>query len=211
MILPSDLPETIPLFPLPGGVLLPRARLPLHVFEPRYLALLDDALRTASRLIGIVQPVEKDSETLHQVGCLGRVTSFTETDDNRYMITLTGVSRFRIEQLEDGFTPYKCARISWAGFEHDSKRVSRDPSFDRQGFLGLLQRYFDLRDLSTDWEQIQGAEEDMLVNSLSMLCPFSIEEKQALLEAENLAERRRTLTALLEYAIYSNSDDEVIQ
>ncbi len=211
MILPADLPDVIPLFPLSEAILMPRAKLSLHVFEPRYLTMLDDTLRSDHRLIGMVQPMQADSEALHQVGCVGRVTSFTETEDHRYMITLSGVSRFRIEQIEEGFNPYKKARVNWRGFEGDSRSMSKDPSFDRGGFLKILRRYFDLRDLSTDWEQIQGAEEEMLINSLSMLCPFSIEEKQALLEAINLAERRRTLTALLEYAIYSSSDTEVIQ
>ncbi len=211
MILPTELPDTIPLFPLPEAILLPRARLPLHVFEPRYLTMLDDALKTGRRLVGMVQPMENDAESLHQIGCAGRITSFTETDDNRYMITLTGVSRFRIDQLEDGFVPYRRAQVSWADFDTDHHRAIRDPSFNSQEFFALLKRYFDLRDLSTDWEQLQGAEEEMLVNSLSMLCPFSVEEKQALLEAENLAERRRTLTALLEYTIYSGTDKEVIQ
>ena len=211
MVLPADLPNTIPLFPLPEVILLPRARLPLHVFEPRYLAMLDDALKTSDRMIGIVQPLEAEVESLHQIGCVGRITSFTETDDHRYMVTLTGVSRFRIDQIEDGFAPYRRAQITWADFAKDGNSALRDPTFDRDKFLTLLRRYFDLRDLSTDWDQIQGAGEEMLVNTLAMLCPFTIEEKQALLEAENLAERRRTLTALLEYAIFSGSDTEVIQ
>ncbi len=122
MIKVTDLPETLPVFPLPGALLLPRARLPLHVFEPRYLAMLDDVLKTSSRLIGMVQPNEvpgREGTGLQMIGCVGRITQFSETDDHRYLVTLTGVSRFRILRAVDGFSPYRRCDVSWDGFARD--------------------------------------------------------------------------------------------
>ncbi len=211
---PADLPETIPLFPLPGALLLPRARLPLHIFEPRYLAMLDDCLKTPHRLIGMVQPVETGASgpsRLHGIGCAGRLTQFSETEDGRYMITLTGISRFRIRQEVTGFSPYRRADVRWSDFERDLGPEEEDPSFDREVFLKLLSRYFEAASLQTDWESLEEADDELLVNSLSMLCPFSVEEKQALLEAPQLPDRRETLTALMEFACRSGSSDEVIQ
>jgi Lon protease-like protein len=207
---PSDLPEVIPVFPLPGALMLPRARLPLNIFEPRYLAMLDDALKTDHRLIGMIQPLESRGDrppTLRRIGCAGRVTSLSETDDGRYLIALAGVSRFRVREEIEGFTPYRRVRADWQGFERDLTEGDRDAGFDRKGFLSLLKRYFEAARLSSDWESLEEAEEEMLVNSLSMLCPFSVEEKQALLEAPRLAERRETLCALMEFAIASRGED----
>jgi Lon protease-like protein len=207
---PSDLPEVIPVFPLPGALMLPRARLPLNIFEPRYLAMLDDALKTDHRLIGMIQPLESRGDrppTLRRIGCAGRVTSLSETDDGRYLIALAGVSRFRVREEIEGFTPYRRVRADWQGFERDLAEGDRDAGFDRKGFLALLRRYFEAARLSSDWDSLEEANEEMLVNSLSMLCPFSVEEKQALLEAPRLAERRETLCALMEFAIASRGED----
>lgn len=203
-----DLPASIPLFPLPGALLLPRARLPLHIFEPRYLAMLDDTLKTQHRLIGMVQPMEG---RLHDIGCAGRLTQFSETEDGRYMITLSGVSRFRILREVGGFTPYLKADIAWSEFDRDLGGEDQDPEFDREVFLGLLSRYFTSVGLSTDWESLKEADDELLINSLSMLCPFDVEEKQALLEAPCLSDRRKTLSALMEFACRGGSTDEVVQ
>ncbi|EPX86047.1 LON peptidase substrate-binding domain-containing protein [Salipiger mucosus] len=200
-----DLPGTIPVFPLPGALLLPRARLPLHIFEPRYLAMLDDALKTDTRVIGMVQPDEAAARDgghgLHRIGCAGRVTQFSETEDGRYMITLTGLSRFRILRETDGFTPYRRCEVSWEGFDQDMQPVEHDPTFDREAFLALLTRYFETMNLSTDWDSLKEAEDELLVNSLSMLLDFAHEDKQALLEAPSLTTRRETLVTLIEYAL----------
>lgn len=208
-----DFPETIALFPLPGAVLLPRGRLPLHIFEPRYLAMLDDALKTPHRLIGMIQPCPGPGgkDTLHRIGCAGRVTAFSETEDGRYMITLAGMSRFRLIEEQDGFSPYRRARVSWAGFERDLGADEVDTSMDRPAFLALLGRYLDSEGLKTDWESLKDAEDELLINSLSMLCPFEPEEKQALLEAPGLSTRRETLVTLMEYALHGGSSEEVIQ
>jgi Lon protease-like protein len=206
----ADLPETIPVFPLPGALMLPRARLPLNIFEPRYLAMLDDALKSEHRLIGMIQPLEARGDgppTLRRIGCAGRVTSFSETEDGRYLIALSGLCRFRVAREVEGFTPYRRVAAEWADFARDLAGVDEDPGFDRKPFLHLLKRYFEAARLSSDWDSLEDADEEMLVNSLSMLCPFAVEEKQALLEAPRLAERRETLCALMEFAIASRGDD----
>lgn len=201
MISKSDLPEQIPLFPLPGALMLPRARLPLNIFEPRYLAMLDDVLKTPHRLIGMIQPADATGERLHSIGCAGRVTTFNETEDNRYMITLTGISRFRLEAIRDGFSPYLKAAVDWDGFERDLGPAEVDEGLDREAFLDTLARYLDLADLRTDWDSLKEADDELLINSLAMLLPFGTEDKQALLEAPSLTTRRETLAALMEFAL----------
>lgn len=204
MIKVADLPGTIPIFPLPGALLLPRARLPLHIFEPRYLQMLDDALKTPERLIGMVQPNEVEGRKgngLHTIGCAGRVTQFSETEDNRYLITLTGISRFRVQSELDGFTPYRRCDVSWSGFDRDQGRTEADPQFDRPAFLDLLGRYFAAQSLSADWDTLKDADDELLINSLSMMLDFDPEDKQALLEAPSLSTRRETLVTLIEFAL----------
>ena len=212
MISKTDLPDTIPVFPLPGALLLPRARLPLHLFEPRYLAMLDDVLKTSNRLIGMVQPYETPGGgRLHAIGCAGKVTAFSETEDGRYMITLSGASRFRIMGEVEGFTPYRRCNVNWSGFEADLGPVEKDPGFDRPAFMKALGRYLAEKGLSTDWDSLGEAEDELLINSLSMLCPFDPEDKQALLEAPSLTTRRETLMTLIEYDLRGGSGEEVMQ
>jgi len=214
MIQAADLPRTIPVFPLPGALLLPRARLPLHIFEPRYLAMLDDTMKTSHRLIGMIQPREvpgAPESKLHSIGCAGRLTAFSETEDGRYMITLTGVSRYRILSETEGFAPYVRADVKWEDFSRDLGPAEKDKVFDRPHFLGLLGRYFEAKGLSTDWESLKEAESELLINSLSMLCPFDAEDKQALLEAPSLATRRETLVTLIEFALRGGSNEEIMQ
>lgn len=214
MIKPGDnLPDTIPVFPLTGALLLPRARLPLHIFEPRYLQMLDDALKTPHRLIGMVQPWEAPGgqKRLQSIGCAGRLTGFSETEDGRYMITLTGISRYRIMSEVEGFTPYRRARVEWQDFQRDRGDAEQDPSLRRESFFALLGRYFQAMNLSTDWENLKEADPELLINALSMLCPFEPQDKQALLEAPSLATRRETLVTLMEFALRGGGDDEVMQ
>jgi hypothetical protein len=214
MMSAADLPDTIPVFPLPGALLLPRARLPLHIFEPRYLAMLDDTMKTSHRLIGMVQPREvpgTGEKRLHSIGCAGRLTQFSETEDGRYMITLAGMSRFRVRDEVTGFTPYRRCDVSWDGFGADLGPTETDKTFDREAFLNLLSRYFSAMDLSTDWESLQEAEDELLINSLSMLCPFDAEEKQALLEAPSLRTRRETLVTLIEFVLRGGAPEDALQ
>lgn len=208
---PSDLPEVIPLFPLPGALLLPRGRLPLHVFEPRYLAMLEDVLKTRERLIGIIQPrpAPEGQRRLSAIGCAGRVTSFTETEDGRYMIVLTGISRFRMLNEVQGFTPYLRAEVGWDAFTKDMGAAETDDLLDRERFLQLLKRFFASRNFSTDWDGLSEAPDEVLVNSLAMLCPFDPEEKQALLEAPTLAGRRETLQVLMEFALRGDGEGQL--
>lgn len=211
----GDLPDCIPVFPLPGALLLPRARLPLNIFEPRYLAMLEDTLKTQHRLIGMVQPITVaeggEAGRLHQIGCAGRVTAFQETEDGRYLITLSGISRYRLGEPVDGFAPYARARVDWTSFERDLGRPEHDAAFDRAAFLAVLARYFETAQLSSDWDSLKEADVELLVDSLCMLCPFDPEEKQALLEAPTLAERRETLMTLMEFAARGGGDEGAMQ
>ncbi len=210
----SDLPDTIPVFPLPGALLLPRARLPLHIFEPRYLQMMDDCLKTSSRLIGMVQPNEvpgRQGHGLHRIGCAGRLTQFSETEDNRYLITLTGISRFRVLSEVDGFLPYRRCKVDWSSFDRDMGSSEGDTFFDRSKFMSLLGRYFDARGLSADWDTLKDADDELLLNSLSMMLDFEPEDKQALLEAPSLSTRRETLVTLIEFALRGGGEGEVMQ
>jgi len=201
----SDLPQSIPVFPLPGALLLPRARLPLHIFEPRYLAMIEDTMKTPHRLIGMIQP--SGSRGLHLIGCAGRMTAFSETEDGRYMITLAGVSRFRIDDEIEGFAPYSRYNVRWTGFDRDLGKSEFDHDLDRAKLLELLSRYFVDQGLETDWDSLKDAEDELLINSLSMLCPFPPEDKQALLEAPTLETRRETLITLIEFALRGGTDE----
>ena len=162
----------------------------------------------------MIQPREvpgSSDRKLHAIGCSGRLTAFSETEDGRYMITLSGASRFRITREVDGFTPYIRADIAWSGFERDLGAVEKDTDFARKAFLDLLQRFFEAKGLSTDWDSLKEAENELLINSLSMLCPFDHEDKQALLEAPSLTTRRETLVTLIEFALRGGNNEEVMQ
>lgn len=213
MISPSGLPETLPVFPLPGALLLPRSRLPLHIFEPRYLQMLNDTLKTSHRLIGMIQPLDAQvgGRGLQSIGCAGRLTAFSETEDGRYMITLTGISRFRVNEETEGFTPYRRCKVSWAGFERDLGPAEHDKGLDRDRFFAALRQYFEAEELQTDWDSLRDAEDELLINSLSMLCPFEPGDKQALLEAPSLETRRETLVTLIEYALHGGGNEEPMQ
>jgi Lon protease-like protein len=214
MMISGDLPDTVPVFPLPGALLLPRARLPLHLFEPRYLQMFEDALKTPGRLIGMVQPNEvpgREGTGLQTIGCVGRVTQFSETEDGRYLITLTGISRFRVVSEVEGFTPYRRCNVSWDGFAQDLAKSETDNDFDRTAFMDTLGRYFESRSLSADWETLKEAEDELLINSLSMMLDFEPEDKQALLEAPSLSTRRETLVTLIEFALRGGESDKLLQ
>jgi Lon protease-like protein len=198
----EDLPATLPLFPLSGILLLPRGQLPLNVFEPRYLALVDAAM-SGQRMIGMIQPSEAEENTLtpklSAVGCAGRVTSYREADDGRYLITLTGICRFRLEQELAATTPYRQAQADYTSFVGDLV-VNDESNFPRERVIAALKDYLSKRDLKADWRSVMNAPPETLVNALAMLCPFEPNEKQALLEAKDWQERVATLVALLEMA-----------
>ncbi|MGY6697332.1 MAG: LON peptidase substrate-binding domain-containing protein [Roseinatronobacter sp.] len=209
----KDLPDVIPIFPLPGALLLPRARLPLHIFEPRYLAMIEDCMKTPHRLIGMIQSRDvpgSDERPLHAIGCAGRLSAFSETEDGRYMITLSGISRFRVRQEVKGFAPYRRTEVEWTDFTRDQGDEERDPGLKRDAFFTLLKRFFAMHQLSTDWDSLSDADDELLINSLAMLCPFDADDKQALLEAPSLQTRRETLVMLMEFRLHGG-DDELLQ
>lgn len=210
----TDLPDVLPVFPLSGAVLLPRARLPLNIFEPRYREMLEEALRAPQRLVGMVQPFDKADENhtgLHRIGCAGRVTQFSEIDGGRYLVTLTGVSRFKIKEELDSETLFRNFHVDWGGFRRDLGVKENDPGFDRSSFLKLLGRYFEAKKLDVEWETLREADDEMLINSLSMLLDLQGGEKQALLEAEELGGRREILETFMDYTLRNGASEEMIQ
>ncbi len=201
---PIDLPEVIPVFPLPGALLLPRGQMPLNIFEPRYLAMVDDALRDGHRLIGMVQPDVAHADAapevppLFTVGCVGRITELAESGDGRYMIELTGIARYRIEEELAVQTAYRQCRVTFAPFVDDFVARKGEDDVDREAVLAALRDFLEANDLKADWDGIQKAPNEALVNALSMMSPYGPAEKQALLEAPDLKTRADILVAITE-------------
>jgi len=197
----ADLPEVIAVFPLDAALLLPHGELPLNIFEPRYLNMVDDAL-AGERLIAMIQTAPgagPRGPNLARVGCLGRLISFTETQDGRYLITLRGLCRFTVAEELAATTPYRQVRADYADYPDDLRPMGDDDGFDRLRFLAALKGYLDRRGLSMeDWEAPKTAPAESLVNGLAMMLPFTPGEKQALLEAATLGERREALITLME-------------
>jgi Lon protease-like protein len=194
----TDLPQLLPVFPLDGAILMPRGRLPLNIFEPRYLNMIDDAM-ASERIIGMVQTQaggDRAKPRLARVGCAGRITSFSETADGRYLITLGGVCRFSAGEELPGAAPYRQVRADYAVFSADLDEPE-DDAIDRDPMLAALRAYLESRGMEIEWEGVREASPDALVTSLSMALPFEPAEKQALIEAVTLQDRAETLTALL--------------
>jgi uncharacterized protein len=197
------LPAIIPIFPLTGVLLLPRGRLPLNIFEPRYLAMTRDAL-AGERLIGMVQPTDSaaadPNPPVYPTGCAGRITSFSETEDGRFLIALTGTSRFRIREELPLLEGYRRVVPDWREFARDVESEEA-PDFDRERLMRGLRGFFQQHQISADWDTITSVPGERLVTSIAMVCPFDPSEKQALLEAHDLGERARLLTAIVEMAV----------
>jgi Lon protease-like protein len=206
----GDLPQVIPVFPLSGALLLPHAQLPLNIFEPRYLNMVDDAM-SSERMIGMVQPTSRspaDRPSLAAVGCLGKITSFAETSDGRYLITLTGVCRFELGPELSNRLPYRQVQASYGRFEADLNPLNDDDGFDRLRFLRALKAFLERHGLDVDWDTAKSAPGEALINSLSMALPFDAAERQALLEAVSFADRREALIALMEIDAADRSGDD---
>ena len=205
----GDLPVTLPIFPLPGVLLLPRGKLPLNIFEPRYLSMTQDALQS-DRLIGMVQPRNADetgeSPPVFPVGCAGRITSFSETDDGRYLITLSGLCRFRIERELPLISGYRRVVPDFKSYRADLDAATAP--IERNRLIAALRGYLKQQSISADWDSIDGAPDERLVTTLSMICPFSTSEKQALLEAPCLGERAKVLITLLEMATLAEAPED---
>src|ERR1035441_7521656 len=200
---PIDLPGVIPVFPLPGALLLPRGQMPLNIFEPRYLAMIDDSLRDGHRLIGMIQPDPThpgpaDKPPLYKIGCVGRITQLAESGDGRYLLELTGVARFRVEQELPVKTDYRQCRVTYAPFADDFIARGGEDDVDREAVLKALRAFMKANDLKADWEGIDQAPNEALVNALSMMSPYGPPEKQALLEAPDLKTRAELLVAITE-------------
>lgn len=202
---PADLPQRIPVFPLRRAILLPRAALPLNVFEPRYLAMLDDVMST-SRVLGIVQPAASEggespagkTAELRRVGCVGRVTAYQELEDGRLAIVLTGIARCTLEGEVESPKPYRICSVAFARFASDFVAGSGENDVDRQSLLAALKAYLEARRQRADWSAISKSPSEALVNMLAIASPYGPEEKQALLEAPTLKARAEALIALAE-------------
>jgi uncharacterized protein len=199
----ADLPENIPVFPLPGALLLPRGQMPLNIFEPRYLAMVDDSLRDGHRLIGMIQPDPahpgpEDKPTLFKVGCVGRITQIAESGDGRYLMQLTGVTRFHVEEELKVATAYRQCRVSYQPFADDFIARKGEEDVDRKAVLDALTAFLKSNNLKTDWQGVESAPNEALVNALAMMSPYGVAEKQALLEAPDLKSRADILVAVTE-------------
>ena len=215
----SDLPDVIPVFPLEGALLLPRGQMPLNIFEPRYLDMIEDAM-SGSRVIGMVQPNDApaasrsdDRPVLHQIGCSGRITSYAEAPDNRLTIILTGICRFEIGAELPAATTYRQVNAVYDDFASDLIPGSGEEAVDRKSVLDAFKAYLSAHSMEADWQEVSTASNETLVNALSMLSPYPPEEKQALLEAADLKARADVLVALTEISLArkSGSDQQILQ
>jgi Lon protease-like protein len=205
---PGDLPEVIPVFPLPGALLLPRGQMPLNIFEQRYLAMVDDSLRDGHRLIGMIQPDPShqdaaqpgadDKPALFKVGCVGRITQIAESGDGRYLLQLTGIARFRVEEELKVATAYRQCRVTYHPFADDFIARKGEEEVDRKAVLEALTAFLKANNLKTDWQGVESAPNEALVNALAMMSPYGTAEKQALLEAPDLKSRAEILVAVTE-------------
>jgi uncharacterized protein len=215
---PTELPEIVPVFPLPGALLLPRGQMPLNIFEPRYLAMVDDALRDGHRLIGMIQPDVTHSQNeirpvLFQVGCVGRITQLAESGDGRYILELTGISRFKVVEEMTVLTPYRQCKVDYFPFIDDFTARKGEEEVDREALLAVLTDFLEANSLTVDWAGIEAAPNEALVNALAMMSPYGSAEKQAMLEAPDLKTRAEILIAVtqMDLAKKRTSSDPPLQ
>jgi uncharacterized protein len=211
---PEDLPAVIAVFPLPGALLLPRGQMPLNIFEPRYLTMIDDTMRSGTRLIGMIQPdavhtgPDPNKPHLFRIGCIGRITQLAESGDGRYLVQLTGVARFGVEEELAVGTPYRQCRVSYAPFTDDFVARKGEDDVDRKALLRTLADFLKANNLKADWGGIENAPNEALVNALAMMSPYGAAEKQALLEAPDLKTRAEILVAVTEIELAKGKTGE---
>jgi len=205
-----ELPSRLAIFPLTGAVLFPQTQLPLNIFEPRYIQMIDEVLSTPDRIMGMIQPnlskTDLKSNELKKVGCAGRISSFSETGDGRYLVTLTGLIRFEIAQELDTTTPYRQIMTNYENYQEDLK-PSNTENIDRKNLLFLIKKYLEQKNLLIDWEIIEQSPTEQLINYSGVLVPFEAEEKQLLLETKTLFERCKTLESLFQSYQFQNTQD----
>jgi Lon protease-like protein len=209
---PKDIPDVIPVFPLPRALLLPRAELPLNIFEPRYLQMIEDVIK-GDRVIGMIQPNEPEenasqSPPLYTIGCVGRLTNFSESGDGRYQVVLTGISRFRVIEELTVTTPYRQCKVDYRLFAEDLVQGLGEDEVDRESLLKTLANYLAANSIEADWSGITQAPTEALVNGLCLMSPFGVREKQALLEAQDLRARAELLVAATEITLAAGEADE---
>ena len=211
---PDDLPSVIAVFPLAGALLLPRGQMPLNIFEPRYLAMIDDVMRSGLRVIGMIQPdpahpgPDQNKPHLFQVGCVGRISQLAESGDGRYLVQLTGVARFRVEEELALGTPYRQCRVTFQPFVDDFTARKGEDEVDRKAVLRALADFLKANNLKADWGGIENAPNEALVNALAMMSPYGPAEKQALLEAPDLKMRAEILIAVTEIELAKGKTGE---
>ena len=206
----TDLPNKLAIFPLTGAVLFPQTQLPLNIFEPKYLQMIDEVLSSPDRIMGMIQPNlsknDSNSKNLKKVGCAGRVSSFSETGDGRYLVTLTGLIRFEIDNELDTTTQYRQVITNNNNYQEDLKPTNVE-NIDRKSLLVLIKKYLEQRNLLIDWEIIEQSSTEQLINYSGVLVPFEPEEKQLLLETRNLFDRCKTLESLFQSYQFQNNQD----
>jgi hypothetical protein len=206
----AELPSKIAVFPLTGAVLFPQTQLPLNIFEPRYIQMIDEVLSSPDRIMGMIQPnLSKDvtdSKSLKKVGCAGRISSFSETGDGRYLVTLTGLVRFEVDQELDTTTPYRQAMANFENYKDDLKPANTE-NIDRKSLLVLIKKYLEQKNLLIDWEIIEQSPTEQLINYSGVLVPFEPEEKQLLLETKTLSDRCKALESLFQSYQFQNNQD----
>ncbi len=209
---PEDCPGRLPLFPLPGALLLPRGQMPLNIFEPRYLAMIEDAIR-GERVIGMIQPDAEGGGSplvpkLYRTGCAGRITQFAETGDGRVLVTLTGIARFSVLQEIPATTPYRQAQVSYDAFAADFTPRTGEDAVDREAVVRALRDFVTAHEIQVDWKGVNEAPNEALVNALCMMSPFGVREKQAMLEAPDLKTRAEILVAVTEFELARGGEGE---
>lgn len=206
----NDLPSKLAIFPLTGAVLFPQTQLPLNIFEPRYLQMIDEVLSSPDRIMGMIQPNlstnDTNSKNLKKVGCAGRISSFSETGDGRYLVTLTGLIRFEVNNELDTTTQYRQVIADYDNYKEDLKPANLE-NIDRKSLLTLIKKYLEQRNLLIDWEIIEQSPTEQLINYSGVLVPFEPEEKQLLLETKNLYDRCKTLESLFQSYQFQNNQD----